>query len=67
MAFSESFLEELSSRCDIYDVVSRYITLKKSGSNWFGLCPFHGEKTPSFSLNTEKQIFHCFGCGAGIL
>ena len=65
MAFSESFLEELSSRCDIYDVVSRYITLKKSGSNWFGLCPFHGEKTPSFSVNTEKQIFHCFGCGAG--
>jgi len=65
MAFSESFLDELSSRCDIHDVVSRYITLKKSGSNWFGLCPFHGEKTPSFSVNTEKQIFHCFGCGVG--
>ena len=65
MAFSEAFLEELSARCDIYDVVSRYVTLKKSGSNWFGLCPFHGEKTPSFSVNTEKQIFHCFGCGAG--
>ncbi|MBQ3879021.1 MAG: DNA primase [Oscillospiraceae bacterium] len=65
MAFSESFLEELSARCDIYDVVSRYVTLKKSGSNWFGLCPFHGEKTASFSVNTEKQIFHCFGCGAG--
>ncbi len=65
MAFSESFLEDLSSRCDIYDVVSRYVTLKKSGSNWFGLCPFHGEKTPSFSVNTEKQIFHCFGCGVG--
>ena len=65
MAFSETFLEELSARCDIYDVVSRYVTLKKSGSNWFGLCPFHGEKTASFSVNTEKQIFHCFGCGAG--
>lgn len=65
MPFPEAFLEELSSRCDIYDVVSRYVTLKKSGANWFGLCPFHGEKTASFSINTEKQIYHCFGCGVG--
>lgn len=65
MAFSEAFLDELAARCDIYDIVSRYVTLKKSGSNWFGLCPFHTEKTGSFSVNTEKQIYHCFGCGAG--
>ena len=63
--FSDDFLDELSARCDIYDVVSRYVTLKKSGANWFGLCPFHTEKTGSFSVNTEKQIYHCFGCGAG--
>ena len=65
MAFSEAFLDDLAARCDIYDVVSRYVTLKKSGANWFGLCPFHTEKTGSFSVNTEKQIYHCFGCGAG--
>ncbi len=65
MAFSDAFLDELAARCDIYDIVSRYVTLKKSGSNWFGLCPFHTEKTGSFSVNTEKQIYHCFGCGAG--
>ena len=65
MAFSDTFLDELAARCDIYEIVSRYVTLKKSGSNWFGLCPFHTEKTGSFSVNTEKQIYHCFGCGAG--
>lgn len=65
MAFSDAFLDELAAKCDIYDIVSRYVTLKKSGSNWFGLCPFHTEKTGSFSVNTEKQIYHCFGCGAG--
>lgn len=48
MAFSDAFLDELAARCDIYDIVSRYVTLKKSGSNWFGLCPFHTEKTGSF-------------------
>ncbi len=66
MAFSEEFLEELSRRNDIVDVVSAYVPLtKRSGSNQFGLCPFHGEKTPSFSVNTDKQIYHCFGCGKG--
>lgn len=65
MAFPESFIDDLAARSDIYDIVSRYVTLKKSGSNWFGLCPFHSEKTGSFSVNTEKQIYHCFGCGAG--
>ena len=66
MAFSELFLDELVRRNDIVDVVSQYVRLvKKSGNNLFGLCPFHSEKTPSFSVNTERQIYHCFGCGAG--
>ena len=66
MAFSEDFLEELSRRNDIVDVVGSYVHLtKRSGANQFGLCPFHGEKTPSFSVNGEKQIYHCFGCGKG--
>ena len=66
MAFSESFLQELCERNDIVDVVSGYVRLtKKSGANQFGLCPFHSEKTPSFSVSADKQIFHCFGCGKG--
>lgn len=66
MAFSERFLEELTSRSDIVDVVSEYVSLtKRSGSNMFGLCPFHSEKTPSFSVSSDKQIYHCFGCGKG--
>jgi DNA primase len=66
MAFSELFLDELVRRNDIVDVVSQYVHLtKKSGNNLFGLCPFHSEKTPSFSVNIERQIYHCFGCGAG--
>ena len=65
MAIDQRFLDELTARCDIVDVVSRYVALKKSGSNYFGLCPFHGEKTASFSVAPDKQIFHCFGCGAG--
>ena len=65
MAIDDRFLEELTARCDIVDIVSRYVSLKKSGSNYFGLCPFHNEKTPSFSVAPDKQIFHCFGCGAG--
>lgn len=66
MPFPESFLQELSDRNDIVDVVSGYVRLtKKSGANLFGLCPFHSEKTPSFSVSQDKQIFHCFGCGKG--
>ena len=66
MAFSETFLDELIRKNDIVDVVSGYVHLtKKSGSNMFGLCPFHNEKTPSFSVSTDKQIYHCFGCGKG--
>ena len=65
MAFPDSFMDQLISSSDIYQIVSRYVQLKKSGSNYFGLCPFHREKTGSFSVNTDKQIYHCFGCGAG--
>lgn len=65
MAFERAFLDELSARCDIVETVSQYVQLKKSGANYFGLCPFHNEKSASFSVSSDKQIFHCFGCGAG--
>ena len=66
MAFPEKFIDELVDRNDIVDVVSGYVRLsKRSGANQFGLCPFHSEKTPSFAVNGEKQIYHCFGCGKG--
>ena len=61
----ESAIEEIRTRADIVDVVSEYVSLKSSGKNHKGLCPFHQEKTPSFSVSEEKQIFHCFGCSAG--
>ena len=62
---SEATIEQIRTTADIVDVISRYIELKKKGRNFFGLCPFHGEKTPSFSVNPEKQIYKCFGCGEG--
>lgn len=66
MAFPENFIKELTERNEISDVVSNYVRLvKRSGSNQFGLCPFHSEKTPSFSVAPDKQIYHCFGCGKG--
>ena len=66
MALPENFITELTERSDIVDVVSSYVRLgRKSGSNMFGLCPFHSEKTPSFSVSPDKQIYHCFGCGKG--
>lgn len=65
MAVSDAFLQELKYRCDIETVISKYVTLKKSGRSLKGLCPFHSEKTPSFTVSTELQLYHCFGCGAG--
>ena len=61
----DNIIEEIRSRADIYAVVSEFVPLKKAGKNYKGLCPFHSEKTPSFSVSPEKQIYHCFGCGAG--
>src|SRR5213075_1542450 len=59
----DSFKQDLLNRVDIVEVVSRYVQLKKAGANYTGLCPFHGEKTPSFSVSPAKQFYHCFGCG----
>jgi DNA primase len=61
----EDRIEEIRNRINIVDLVSEYITLKKAGRNYLGSCPFHKEKTPSFTVNAEKQIYHCFGCGEG--
>jgi len=60
-----STVEEVKGKADIVDLISEYVTLKKAGRNFVGLCPFHKEKTPSFSVNRDKQIFYCFGCGEG--
>ena len=65
MAFPPSFLDELIARNPIEDVVGQYVSLKRSGSNMFGLCPFHGEKTASFSVSPDKGIYYCFGCHKG--
>ena len=61
----EETIERIRNTADIYDVVAQYVDLIKKGRNYFGLCPFHSEKTPSFSVAPDKQIYHCFGCGAG--
>jgi len=61
----DDWIEEVRGRSDIVDVVSEYVALKPSGKGFFGLCPFHAEKTPSFHVNPEKQLYHCFGCGVG--
>jgi len=63
--YSEEILNEVRQANDIVDVISQYVHLKRSGRNYFGLCPFHNEKSPSFSVSPDKQIFHCFGCGVG--
>ena len=63
--YPEYLINEIAEKNDIREVVSKYVTLKKAGSSYVGLCPFHNEKTPSFSVSPQKGIFHCFGCGAG--
>ena len=62
---SEQLIEQIRSTADIIEVVSGYVQLKKRGRNYFGLCPFHDEKTASFSVNSERQIYKCFGCNVG--
>ncbi|RYD04132.1 hypothetical protein N752_16245 [Desulforamulus aquiferis] len=61
----DEVVEDIRQRTDIVEVVSQYLTLERRGKNLLALCPFHQEKTPSFNVNPEKQIFHCFGCGVG--
>ncbi|RKY02902.1 MAG: DNA primase, partial [Spirochaetes bacterium] len=61
----QNVLDEIRQKVDIVSVISEYLPLKKSGSNFRALCPFHSEKTPSFMVSPAKQIYHCFGCGEG--
>ena len=63
MAIPQTFIQELVARADVVEIVGRYVQLKKGGANFMGLCPFHGEKSPSFSVSPAKQFYHCFGCG----
>ena len=63
MFYSDELIDEIRQRCNIVDLVSGYVSLKKRGSNYFGLCPFHNEKSGSFSVNERMQLFYCFGCG----
>ena len=65
MYYSEDLIEEVRMKNDIVDVISGYVRLQKKGSSYFGLCPFHNEKSPSFSVSRSKQMYYCFGCGAG--
>jgi len=65
LRYSDEIIDEVRQSNDIVDIISQYVRLKRSGRNYFGLCPFHNEKSPSFSVSPDKQIFHCFGCGVG--
>jgi DNA primase len=64
-SYSQAVLDDIRTAVDVVDLVSRYVNLRKAGASWKGLCPFHAEKTPSFTVNPRKGIFHCFGCGVG--
>ena len=61
----KNLIEDIRARCDVVDVLGSYLQLKRAGSTFRALCPFHKEKTPSFHVNPQRQIFHCFGCGEG--
>ena len=63
MSIPASFIQELLARADVVEIIGRSVQLKKGGANFMGLCPFHAEKSPSFSVSPSKQFFHCFGCG----
>jgi len=63
--FSEKFIEKVRESTDIVEIIGQNVTLKRAGANYKGVCPFHQEKTPSFIVSPDKQIFHCFGCGKG--
>lgn len=65
MAIPSQIIQEITDKCDIVDFVSKYVRLKRSSGEYVGLCPFHGEKTPSFHVSADKQLYHCFGCGEG--
>lgn len=65
VVYSDDIIEEVRGRSDIVDVISGYVRLTRKGSSYFGLCPFHNEKSPSFSVSGSKQMFYCFGCGEG--
>lgn len=65
MSFNHNFIEDLKNKINIVDLIGQSVQLKRKGGNYWGVCPFHSEKTPSFSVNEEKQFYHCFGCGAG--
>ncbi|HLL72424.1 MAG TPA: CHC2 zinc finger domain-containing protein, partial [Pyrinomonadaceae bacterium] len=65
MRFPQTFIDDLRRQADIVRVVQDYVSLKKKGANWMACCPFHQEKTPSFSVNPSKDIFYCFGCQKG--
>lgn len=61
--YDNGLIEDIKANVNIVDIISQYVVLKRKGRNYFGLCPFHNEKSPSFSVSESKQIFHCFGCG----
>ena len=65
MYYPDEIIEEVRTKNDIVDVIGSYVKIQKKGSSYFGLCPFHNEKSPSFSVSRSKQMYYCFGCGAG--